>query len=327
VPILLSDTEIRRLIGTVILDGDPTCIRPNAYVMRLGAKGEFLNTGKDFDIGHGKRGLRIQPGHSVGVTAFETLDSSRETVHKIYPDEDLHAIVSPTTDLSREGVVAPTTAVDAGFKGTLNWTFTNTASEERKFVFKERIYRITIYRLKEGERPEGLYTRETIKNKQDMSVQEEAAPPVGMKDAEFEDGLVEGGPEAILDNLIRSGYPWNILGSRLRAIDQQFKNVTDEYADIVESIRTLTGHLNEIRTKQNSTPDIVRGVLKEEASALQNRWLIATVAMLGGFVGLILAAASNPTVAQFVKEQGSILGLGLIVVAVIALVLISRKTQ
>src|SRR5258706_4948419 len=152
-PIILNDSELLKLLGTVIVDGDPSNIRPNAYVLRLGSSGEFLNTGKEFSIGADKKGLQIQPGHSVGVTAFETLDFRRETVHKFYPNHDLHAIVSPTTDLSREGIVAPTTQVDAGFYGTLNWTFTNTSSEQRRFVYKERIYRVTILRLEEGERP------------------------------------------------------------------------------------------------------------------------------------------------------------------------------
>jgi deoxycytidine triphosphate deaminase len=325
-PTILSDTEIKRLIGTVIVNGDPNCVRPNAYVMRLGPKGEFLNTGKDFEIGQGKKGLRIQPGHSVGVTAFETLDFSRETVHRIYPNEDLHAIVSPTTDLSREGIVAPTTQVDAGFKGTLNWTFTNTSSEERKFVFKERIYRITIYRLAAGERPENLYAGD-YQEQTGYVRSRRSGPPVGLKDSEFEDGLVKGGPEDLLENLIRSGYPWNILGSRLRAIDQQFKSVTDEYAEIVVSIGKLTGQLEDIRSKQASTPDLVREVLRDETSSLQNRWLIATFAMLGGLIGLALAALSNPSVAQFIKDQGIVFGLVLIIGAVIALLLISRKSK
>jgi len=47
---ILNDVEIKRLIGTVIVDGDPLCIRPNAYVLRLGSKGEFLNTGKEFEL-------------------------------------------------------------------------------------------------------------------------------------------------------------------------------------------------------------------------------------------------------------------------------------
>jgi deoxycytidine triphosphate deaminase len=127
-PKILSDTEIRNLLGTVIVNGDPSNIRPNAYVLRLGAKGEFLNTGKEFDLSKDKKGLQIQPGHSVAVTAYETLDFRRETVHKIYPGNDLHAFVSPTTDLSREGIVAQTTAVDLGFFGPLYCRFANTLS-------------------------------------------------------------------------------------------------------------------------------------------------------------------------------------------------------
>jgi hypothetical protein len=42
VPIILNDSEIKRLLGSVIVNGDGANIRPNAYVLRLGAKGEFL---------------------------------------------------------------------------------------------------------------------------------------------------------------------------------------------------------------------------------------------------------------------------------------------
>ncbi len=61
---MLNDTELKRLLGEVIRDGDATCIRPNSYVLRLGSVGEFLNTGKDFELGSKNKGLRIQPGHS-----------------------------------------------------------------------------------------------------------------------------------------------------------------------------------------------------------------------------------------------------------------------
>jgi hypothetical protein len=39
-------------------------------------------------------------------------------------------------------------------------------------------------------------------------------PPVGMKEAEWIDAFVEGGPEDLLDNLIKSGYPWHLFGQR-----------------------------------------------------------------------------------------------------------------
>lgn len=320
---ILNDVEIQRLIGSVILDGDPACIRPNAYVLRLGSTGEFLNTGKEFALGSKRKGLRIQPGHSVGVTAHETLDFRRETVHKILPGHDLHALVSPTTDLSREGIVAPTTQVDAGFHGTLNWTFTNTSSQERRFVHKERIYRVTIFKLEEGERPEHLYTGD-YQSQTGYVRSRRTGAPVGMKDSEWEDGQTKGGPEDLLDNLMRSGYPWHILGSRLKQIDQQFKSVTEEYAQIHDSMNEMSGHVNAIRERQNETPETVRKVLREEASSLQNRWLIAAVSVLLGFVGVALSASSNAVVWQFLKDQGIFVGLGLIAIAAIALIVISR---
>lgn len=325
-PTILSDTEIRRLLGTVIIDGDATCIRPNAYVLRLGSKGEFLNTRKEFDIGSDKKGLRIQPGHAVGITAFETLDFRRETVHEIYPGQDLHAFVSPTTDLSREGILAPTTQVDAGFYGTLNWTFTNTSSDERRFVFKERIYRLTIFRLGKGETPEHLYAGDYQEQTGYVRSRRTGAP-VGMRDSEWEDGLIKGGPENMLENLIRSGYPWNILGSRLKEIDLQFRSITEEYGEIDDSIKKLTEHVNAIRERQASTPETVRQVLREETGALQNRWLIAAGSMLAVFAGLCLTAFSSPAVAQFIRDRGTIVGLVLMIGAFILLFITSKRKK
>ncbi len=320
---ILNDTEIARLLGTVIIDGEPACIRPNAYVLRLGPVGEFLTTGKEFQIGSKKKGLKIQPGQSVGVTAYETLDFRRETVHKIYPGEDLHAIVSPTTDLSREGIVAPTTQVDAGFHGTLNWTFTNTSSEERRFVQKERIYRVTIFKLEKGETPERLYTGD-YQSQTGYVRSKRTGPPVGMKDSEWEDGQVKGGPEDMLENLIRSGYPWHILGSRLKEIDRQFKSVTEEYADIHDSINELTRQVGDIRQRQTDAPDTVRRVLREEAGSLQNRWLLGAGSLLLGTLGIGLSITSNRVVWGFLEEHGVLIGLASIIAATVALILISR---
>jgi len=321
---LLNDTELKRLIGSVIVDGDPSCIRPNAYVLRLGSVGEFLNTGKEFELGPKKKGLKIQPGHSVAVTAHETLDFTRETVHKVYPDHDLHAIVSPTTDLSREGIVAPTTQVDAGFHGTLNWTFTNTSSEERRFVHKERIYRVTIFKLEAGETPEKLYAGD-YQSQTGYVRSRRTGAPVGMKEADWEDGQTKGGPEDMLENLIRSGYPWHILGSRLKEIDRQFKSVTEEYAEIHDSITELSGQISAIKERQGDTSETVRKVLREEAHSLQNRWLIGAGSVVLAFAGVVLSASSNPEIWKFVKAESVYLGLGLIIAAAIALWVISRQ--
>ncbi len=321
---MLNDKAIRSLFGTVLVDADEACIRPNSYVLRLGAFGEFLNTDKEFDLSKQKKGIRIHAGHSVGVTAFETLDFRRETVHKIYPDNDLHAIVSPTTDLSREGIVAPTTQVDAGFQGTLNWTFTNNSSEERRFLYKERIYRITIFRLEDGERPEHLYAGD-YQSQTGFVRSRRRGAPVGMKGSEWEDPFVKGGPQNLLEQLISSGYPWNILGKRLRAIDDRFKEVTNEYADLHDMIAGLTKSVIQIRERQGETQNTVRNVLREEIGSLQNRWLIGAGSLLIGLLGIILSVSTNALIFQFLQTYGAGIGIGLVIAAAVTLGIIGKQ--
>ena len=313
---LLNDVEIRRLLDTVIVDGDADSIRPNSYVLRLGAEGEFISTGKPFEIGSSrKKGIRVQPGHSVGVTALETIDFRTEAVHKIYPDHDLHGIISPTTDLSREGIVAPTTQVDAGYHGTLNWTLTNTSSEERRFLHRERLFRLTIFKLADGERPETSYAGDYQSRTGYVRSQRRGAP-VGMKESEWEDAQTKGSPEDILDNLLKAGYPWHSLGQRLKLIDTQFKSVTEEYANIRESIDNLGSDVYRINDRQGKMSDTVRQILREESSALQNRWLLGAGSLLVAVVGLGLTTASNANALAFLERHGVLVGLGLIVLAV-----------
>jgi len=321
---LLSDVELNRLIGTVIVEGDPTCVRPNSYYLRLGSGGEFINTGKEFQLGEReKKGIRVQPGHSVGVTAFETVDFRRETVHKIYPDCDLHGFVSPSTDLSREGVVAPTTQIDAGYHGTLNWTITNASSEERKFMYKERLFRLTIFKLEAGETPDNLYTGEYQSQTGYVRSRRQGAP-VGMREAEWEDGQTKGGPEDILENLIKSGYPWHALGQRLKVIDQQFKTVSNEYSDIHDALGRLTVEVNQVRDKQNETSEAIRRVVRDEAETLQNRWLIGAGSLALGTLGLVLSVSSNTAFLTKLKEYGVPVGLGLMLACGGVLYLLSR---
>lgn len=323
---ILSDTEIRKLLGSVIVNGDSESVHPNSYIIRLGEAGEFLNTGKEYSLGKTKKGIRIQPGHSVGVTALETIDFRRETVHKAYPDHDLFAIVSPTTDLSREGLVAPTTQVDAGYFGTLNWTITNTSSEERRFVHKERIFRLTVFRLEKGETPESVYQGD-YQSQMGYVRSRRKGPPVGMKDSEWEDPHIKGGPEDLLDNLIKSGYPWHVLGQRLKVVDQQFKSVTEEYSDIRDSIDKLRGDVDQIKSRQSEFSEAVRKVVREEAGDLQNRWLIGASSLLLGLVGVFLAVFSNKTATAFFEEHGMLAGFILIVAASVSLFVISRAKR
>ena len=323
---ILNDVELRRLVERgVIVDGVESSIRPNSYILRLGNDGDFINTGKEFTLEKGgKRGIKIQAGHSVGVTALETIDFRRDAVHAIYPDEDLHGILSPTTDLSREGIVAPTTQIDAGYFGTLNWTLTNTSSQERRFIRGERLYRLTVFKLDEGETPNEVY-KGYYQEQTGFVRSERTGPPAGMKESQWEDAFVEGGPENLLDDLIKSGYPWHLLGSRLKEVDQQFKTVTNEYSEIHDSIRDMKADISQFSSQQARTRETVREVLEEMTTALQNRWLIGVGSIAGVLLGLALTIFSNERALSFVLEYGSILGLGTLAVCAIGLFIISRQ--
>jgi len=328
--ILLADHDLKKLIGSIIIDGDPDCLRPNSYVLRLGGEGEFLSAGKEFELGKKKKGIKVPPGHSVGVTAFETLDFRRETVEKLFPEKDLHGILSPTTDLSREGIVAPATHIDAGYRGTLNWTISNTSNEERKFLFKEKIFRLTIWLLEKGERAETLYSGDYQDATGYVRSRRKGAP-VGMKETEWEDPLVSGGPEGMLDNLIKSGYPWHLLGEKLKMIDGKFQQVTNEYEAINDSIQNLTKRVDEVVDDYGKLSKGIAGSIKEtlssEMNAIQNRWLLGGGTLLLVFIGLIISVIGNDHSLEFFKANSFWIGPILLVVGFVILYLLFRKPK
>ena len=331
---LLNDQELRTILGTVIKDGDETCVRPNSYILRLGSAGEYLTTSKEFHLGEGprdKKGIKVPPGQSIALTAFETIDFRRETVERHFPDRDLHALISPTTDLQREGVTAPTTQVDAGYRGTLNWTLCNSSSEERGFLFKERLFRLTIFKLAKGERPESLY-QGAYQDKEGYVRSERPGAPVGMRPVDWEDSTTDEGPEALLERVINSGFPWNALGTRLKTIDNQFQSVTNEYADIRDSITRLEREVERIGTTQGNLSEQVRQAVREELAQgtvteqvrkvvrdEQYRWLGGAVSVLVGLGGLTLSAVKSDFVVQMLDSHGDWLGPAVAVVALIAI--------
>lgn len=322
---LLNDQELRQILGTVIQDGDESSVRPNSYVLRLGGAGEFLTTGKEFALGakpENKKGIKVSPGQSVALTAFELIDFTRETVEKHFPNCDLHALISPTTDLQREGVVAPTTQIDAGYKGTLNWTLSNSSSEERRFVYKERLFRLAIFKLAKGERPDVLYGG-AYQGKTGYVRSERSGAPVGIRATDWVDSTTKEGPDALLDRVIQSGFPWNALGTRLKTIDDQFKSVTNEYAEIHESMGQMGKELDEIRkdvesihAAQDGISGQVRQVVREEVPAMQDRWILLMGSGLLALMGIVIAVLNSEFAIGLFKRHGVWIGILLAIVSV-----------
>lgn len=332
--VLLNDLEIRRILGTVIKDADKDSVRPNSYVLRLGSVGEFLTTEKQFELGReqgNKKGIKVSPGESVALTSFEEIDFTRDTVQDYFPDCDLHAIISPTTDLQREGVVAPTTQIDVGYKGTLNWTLSNSSSEERRFVYGERLFRLTILKLAEGERPDSVYEG-AYQGKTGYVRSERSGAPVGMRATDWEDATTKEGPGALLDRVIESGFPWNALGTKLKAIDNQFQEVSNEYANIYDSMERVEGkvgdigkEVEEIKNSEGSLTDRIRQVVREELPALQDRWLIAMGSMAVVMVGIAISVLNSKPAMDLLSQHGGWIGVVLAAIALATFFWVRRR--
>jgi len=317
---VLNDIELKKLFGTIILKGDESCLRPNSYILRMGDRGEYLNTNKKFSIGDEKQGIKIPPGHSVGLTSYEDIDFTREKVHKIYPGHDLHALITPTTDLSREGIVASATQIDAGYNGTLNWTLVNTSNQERRYLYKTEGFRMTILKLSEGEVPlkpyDGHYHKQFgyVKSKRRDA-------PVGMEDAEWETAFIKGGPEDLLEVLAKAGPPWNVLSERLTIIDNKFETVHDEYKNIKDSIDELKTKITKIDSYQDDIikkmESAVTSVIEKGFPAWEDRWILKVGKILLGTFGLIMIITSNNFVMNIIKDNHLYVGLGLLLIVIL----------
>ena len=228
--LILSDKEIAKLIDSgIIVNGIKENIQANSYVATLGSSGEFMNfDDASFELdGNKKVGIRVDPGQCVGVISGEILNLQKEIVQELYPKCAIHALITPTTSLMREGIVASSTQVDAGFYGTLNWTLTNTSSITRRYQLGSKIFRITFFKLNnKDEIPEnfydGEYNMETgyVRSKR-VSTNE------GIKESQWEHPLESEDEE--LERLSKSLYPWNIFGSKLKEISDRQKHMTTEW--------------------------------------------------------------------------------------------------
>lgn len=319
---ILCDAEIRKLLGTVIKNGVEDSIRPNSYIIRLGSDGEYIGTEKVFKICEDK-GIKLPPGQSVGVSSIEEIDFSKEAVDKIFPGQALHGFLSPTTDLSREGVVVASTQIDAGFKGTLSWTLSNSSFHERCFIFGEKIFRLTIFKLEENEIPEryysGYYQGKTgyIRSKRSTAI-------AGMRNSDWIDPYIENGPEELLDELMKAGYPWGAVATRLKAIDEQYSNVSAQYQNIDESIRNINEDVSQIKKGIDKT---ITESVRNGINQLNNSVIVKIIGAFGIIAGLVISILSSPEIKNFIMSYGGLIGLIIIALGFLSTVLFKPKSK
>src|SRR5271154_2725845 len=101
---ILSDKDVRKLLGSVILNADENRINPNGIEIRLGKHVLFQSTDEEKELDVGMY-LKILPGESVIISSFEDFAFTEETISKVFPGCDLMALITPTTTMMREGIM------------------------------------------------------------------------------------------------------------------------------------------------------------------------------------------------------------------------------
>ena len=325
---ILNDKEIKKLLGTVIINGDKDSIRPNSYIMRMGGVGAFLDSKKDkkFNIGE-NQGIKLPAGYAVAVTALETIDFRQETVDKIYPGCSLHGFLTPTTDLSREGLTVPGTQVDAGYKGTLNWTIHNSSSGEACFAYGDRLFRLTILKLDSEEVPEHYYDG-AYQGKEGHVSSKRRGLPTGMRESDLSSPVEGDSMEEKLEHLIDAGYPWDIFGEKLREIDQGYNGLREQVGELKESMQDkydeLKGLHNELKkTVQNLDNNFdsrVRKIVREELNDIVIHNFMKLLILAGGLMTIL----TDDDASRFIDENGRVIGIVMFSVGVVALLLRKR---
>jgi deoxycytidine triphosphate deaminase len=249
---VLPDREIVPLLGKVIIDGSPDCIRVNSYEVRLGRKALFDSTGEEVEIIPGSY-LEIDPGDLVAVESLEKFDFTADTLKSLQKPNGVFAWITPTTTMMREGFLFASTKVDAGYRGNLNWSIRNSSIKPIRLQYGERIFKLTIMELDTDERPEKFYGENEQDRYQDTSGIRESARLI---QANIPDRLLIHRTKSKVEpikQLEQAGHPFNHIGTELRLLHGKWDVVSTSVGAMKTELDALQKNIEDkIDTESNS---------------------------------------------------------------------------
>ncbi len=294
---ILPDKEIRKLIGTVILNADQDRINPNGIEVRLGAHVLFHSTDEEQELGSGMY-LKIRPGETVTISSYETFVFTREAIHKVFPGCDLMALITPTTTMMREGIMQTTTKVDSGWSGTLNWGLRNSSIKDFVLGYGEPIFKLTIFLLEEGEIPEVPYgerDEDKYQNAQGI-VRSTRKIPASIQKKNLVASSVEKLDPA--RQLREAGYPFDHISTELTDLHGKFEVVSTD-------VLLLKNTIAEESTKLSTKVDDSQKTVLEKVEILFDRKFLSTA---GAIVGCLAIMFGIVTFLQGHGVTGTALG-------------------
>ena len=243
---ILSDKEIRKLIDKAIIsEADPEQVRANSYVLRMGKEVRFFST-REKKAGSLGDILVVNPGDSVLVHSIETMDFSQSTIDELYQGKQLCAFLTPSTTLVREAMQLPSTKVDPGYIGTLNWTIRNSGVEPLQMEMGEPIFKATFFLLSDNEEiPEKDYgarsERDFYQGKTGL-VDSKRRLPV---DIATRTKITVSSKGTELERLKQSGFPYDFLATQLQQVGDHLDIVTQDYARIDKRVESQGAALSQ----------------------------------------------------------------------------------
>ena len=321
---ILSDRDIKKLIGSIIENADEKYLNPNSIELRLGKKVRFLSTKEEKDLKPGEF-LQVNPGENVIISSLEKIDFTSENVQKIYPDSNFMGFITPTTTMMREGISQVTTKIDSGFRGTLNWSLRNSSINTFIIQYSEPIYKLTIFLLDKDESPELVYGKrpsDTYQDSKGIVVSTRRIPADIPKDKIVSSSIEKFDPKK---QLKEAGYPFNHIGTELVTLHGKFEIVSKDVALLKDEIEKRTSDLskkieNETSTLSNKLEEF-RDRFFEQVESIFERKFIRIGSVLIGLISIMYSGLTFLTTRNVSKNiimfVAAIVGIAIISIALL----------
>ncbi len=273
---ILADRDIRRLLGTVIINADENRINPNGIEIRLGKHVLFQSTDEEKELGPGVF-LKVLPGETVTISSYEDFVFTRDAIHAVFPGCDLMALITPTTTMMREGIMQSATKVDSGWSGTLNWGLRNSSVKDFILGYGEPIFKLTIFLLEEGEIPDIPYgERENDRYQNTQGIARSTRKiPANIPKKQLVSSSVERLDPA--KQLREAGYPFSHISTELTDLHGKFEVVSKDVLLLKETIA------DEAQKLSKKVDDSHTAALEKVENLFNRKFLNVAGAILGCF--------------------------------------------
>ncbi len=241
---ILADKDIQKLLGTVIQNADEKRINPNGIEIRLGKHVLFHSTDEEKELGPDMF-LKVLPGESVTISSFEVVDFRSDTVRKVFPGCNMMAFITPTTTMMREGITQPSTKIDSGWNGQLNWGLRNSSIHDLVVGFSEPIFKLTFFLLEGDEIPDTPYGHrpdDRYQNTVGIARSTRKIPATIPTKRLVSSSVEKLDPQK---QLREAGYPFNHISEELTTLHGNFVTVSTDVALLKTAITDETKKLTE----------------------------------------------------------------------------------